>query len=573
MDMKFYKDYTVTSNIPPVANAGSDSTISLPANNVTLTGNGTDADGSITNYAWTKISGPSSGNITNPNNSTTSVSSLSQGTYKFELKITDNLGASDVDTVQIIVNPPANLPPVANAGPDQKITLPVNIVALAGSGGDADGTIAGYLWTKISGPSSFNIVNSSSPVTDISGLINGVYNFQLEVTDNDGATARDTIQITVNAAANVVPLADAGQDITITAPANTASLKGVGTDSDGSVVSYLWTKISGPSSYNIVSNTSPATNVTGLVLGVYMFELKVTDNIGATARDTIQVTLTIPANIPPVANAGTDQVLTLPKNTLQLNGSGTDPDGSVSKYLWKKIAGPSSGVIANANIPTTAVNTLIQGFYSFEIMVTDNKGAVDKDTVDVAVMASSLPLKLLSFTGKLRDDQVDLNWETTNEKNVLGFDIERMTGNAWDKIGFVASSSTNVLSNHYACNDNFPMKGINYYRLKILDIDGKFVYSNIINIDLKPNKNFIYQNFPNPFSNFTDIKFEIAEKTSVKIIVYNAIGIQVAVLLNEIKEPGMYQVRWNAENVASGNYYYKVVIGENIITKKILKMH
>ncbi len=86
--------------------------------------------------------------------------------------------------------------------------------------------------------------------------------------------------------------------------------------------------------------------------------------------------------------------------------------------------------------------------------------------------------------------------------------------------------------------------------------------------------NIIFQNFPNPFSTVTNIKFEIAEKTSVKIIVYNSIGTEVAVLVNEIKQPGAYQAQWNATNVSAGNYFYKVILGNNnIITKKMLKLH
>ncbi len=573
MDMKFYKDFVASTNIPPVADAGLDTTIVLPANSAKLNGKGTDSDGSITSYSWSKISGPSSGAITNANSAVTAVTSLSQGTYKFELKVTDNMGVFDLDTTQIIVSPPANLPPVANAGPDQKITLPVNIVSLAGSGGDADGSIVSYLWTKISGPSSFNIVNSSSPVTDISGLVAGVYDFQLQVADNNGAKANDTIQITVNTALNAAPIADAGQDITITTPASTVSLKGSGTDSDGSIVSYLWTKVSGPSSSNISTPSLPATNITGLVLGTYLFELKVTDDDGALGTDTVMISVAAPPNIPPSANAGKDQTILLPKNSLQLTGNGADPDGSIVSYLWTEISGPSSGVIASANYPATSIATLVQGIYSFELMVTDNRGAVGKDTMRVTVVPASLPLKLLSFSGALQNDKINLQWETTNEKNVLGFEIERITGTTWNKIGFVASSSINALSNHYAFTDSLPQKAINYYRLKIVDIDGKFVYSYIISIEVKPDKNLIYQNFPNPFSNFTTIKFEIAEKGSVKIIVYNAIGIQIAVLLDEVKEPGVYQIKWNAENIAPGNYFYKVIIGENIMTKKILKLH
>ena len=91
-----------------------------------------------------------------------------------------------------------NIPPVANAGGNKTITLPVNKITLAGSGTDADGTIITYLWTKISGPTSYSIVNAASPVTDVTGLVQGIYQFELKVTDNNGAVGKDTMQVTVN---------------------------------------------------------------------------------------------------------------------------------------------------------------------------------------------------------------------------------------------------------------------------------------------------------------------------------------------------------------------------------------
>ena len=108
--------------------------------------------------------------------------------------------------------PAANIPPVANAGADQTVTLPVNTVTLNGSGTDADGTIASYQWTKISGPSTFTIVSPSQAQTAVNNLVQGTYQFQLTVTDNQGATATDTVVITVNPAANIPPTANAGTD-------------------------------------------------------------------------------------------------------------------------------------------------------------------------------------------------------------------------------------------------------------------------------------------------------------------------------------------------------------------------
>ena len=90
------------------------------------------------------------------------------------------------------------MPPVANAGQAQTITLPTNTVTLSGSGTDADGTVVSYNWTEISGPATFTIVNGSSASTSVTGLVAGIYQFQLLVTDNSGATGTDIVQVTVN---------------------------------------------------------------------------------------------------------------------------------------------------------------------------------------------------------------------------------------------------------------------------------------------------------------------------------------------------------------------------------------
>src|ERR1035437_551322 len=289
----------IITNQSPTANAGADQSITLPTSTVSLSGSGIDPDGTISSYFWTKISGPTAGTIANINSASTSVSGLVQGVYKFELKVTDHNGATGRDTMQVTVNAAVNIAPVANAGSDKSITLPTNTVSLNGNGTDADGTITNYLWTKISGPTSYNIVNASSPVTSVSGLVQGVYKFELKITDNNGATGRDTMQVTVNAAANISPTANAGADQSITLPTSTVSLAGSGTDPDGSISSYNWTKISGPSTGTITNAASSATTVTGLVQGVYQFELKAIDHNGATGRDTMQVTGNAASNISP----------------------------------------------------------------------------------------------------------------------------------------------------------------------------------------------------------------------------------------------------------------------------------
>ncbi|MBP9097504.1 MAG: PQQ-dependent sugar dehydrogenase [Ferruginibacter sp.] len=283
---------TTVSNYPPVAIAGSDQVITLPVSSVNLSGSGTDSDGTIGSYSWTKISG-NTAIISNPNAAFIAVTGLTAGIYKFELKVTDNNGATGRDTAQVTVNAAGNISPTVNAGLDQTITLPSASVNLSGSGADTDGLVSSFFWSKIAGPSSFIITNPLGAITSVNSLVAGVYKFEFKVTDNNGSIGRDTVQVTVNAAGNFAPKANAGLDQTILSQTASVNLAGTGTDSDGAVSSYLWSKIAGPSGFNITNPLGANTIVNSLVAGVYKFELKVTDNNGATGRDTVQVTVIV----------------------------------------------------------------------------------------------------------------------------------------------------------------------------------------------------------------------------------------------------------------------------------------
>ena len=193
-----------------------------------------------------------------------------------------------------------NKSPIAIAGPDQVITLPTDSVSLDGrNSSDPDGTISNWLWTKISGPASFIINNSSSSTSGIKNLVPGVYQFELKVTDNAGQSAKDTVQVYVNdpSQPNRPPVANAGVDQTINLPTNSVTVNGSGsTDPDNNIVSYAWTKISGPSSFSINDASVVQTTVTNLIQGVYQFELKVTNAGGLFAKDTVQIFV---VNLPP----------------------------------------------------------------------------------------------------------------------------------------------------------------------------------------------------------------------------------------------------------------------------------
>lgn len=185
-------------------------------------------------------------------------------------------------------NSATNKLPIANAGADQRFILPKDSVLLDGTASkDPDGKIVLYNWVMIQGPVYFTVISSNSSKTLIKNLVTGIYQFELTVTDNGGLSAKDTMQIIVDPGptSNHPPVACAGQDQSITLPTNSVTLNGsCSTDPDNNITSYIWAKISGPSSFNIANANEVTTSVTTLTAGSYLFELKVTDAAGLIKR-------------------------------------------------------------------------------------------------------------------------------------------------------------------------------------------------------------------------------------------------------------------------------------------------
>lgn len=186
---------------PPIAitvSAGADIQLSLPVDSCNLTGSVT-AGSEIKSYRWEKISGPAAYTIDQPDSLSTRVRGLQEGTYVFQFIATDIKGSQGNDAVVVNVSPAStNMPPIANAGADQTIMSPQSDATLDGKlSNDPDGTIVSYEWTKISGSWVDFAYTQNSDYAFIKHLGTGEYHFQLQVTDNNGATAKDTVIITV----------------------------------------------------------------------------------------------------------------------------------------------------------------------------------------------------------------------------------------------------------------------------------------------------------------------------------------------------------------------------------------
>jgi predicted esterase len=282
----------VAPNIPPVVNAGSDKSLTLPTNEVYVQGTASDSDGSISSYQWTKISGGTA-SMTGTTGSRLRAYNLLTGSYSFRLAVADDKGATKYDDVNVTVSPAliVNIAPVANAGSDKFISS--NSITLSGSGTDQDGQVVSYNWTKYHG-GPVTLTNANTRNVTVSGMVNGKYFLRLVVTDDKGATAYDNMQIEVTGAAsssqtsttNIAPVANAGSDIPTTA--SSITLHGSGTDKDGQIVSYKWIKYHG-GPVTLTNANSKDVSVSGMTTGKYFFQLIVTDDRGGTDYDNMQI--------------------------------------------------------------------------------------------------------------------------------------------------------------------------------------------------------------------------------------------------------------------------------------------
>jgi Secretion system C-terminal sorting domain len=186
---------------------------------------------------------------------------------------------------------------------------------------------------------------------------------------------------------------------------------------------------------------------------------------------------------------------------------------------------------------------------------------------------SALPVELSAFSSSVLRNDVTLNWVTNSERNNSGFKIERKSANSdnWNVIGNVDGMGTSSISHHYIYKDGNLSSGKYNYRLKQMDLNGNFEYFNLnseVGIGL-PVKFELSQNYPNPFNPSTSINYDLPNDGFVKISVFDMSGKEVASLVNGNVSAGYNTVTFNASNLSSGIYYYKL---ETAGFTKVMKM-
>ncbi len=185
---------------------------------------------------------------------------------------------------------------------------------------------------------------------------------------------------------------------------------------------------------------------------------------------------------------------------------------------------------------------------------------------------SALPVELSYFTGIASQVGVELVWHTNTEINNYGFVIERsINGKGWINIGFVNGNGNSNSPKNYSFVDSEPTSGKIKYRLKQIDLDGKFEISHALEINIEVPVSFaLNQNYPNPFNPATTISYQLPLDSKVSLTVYDALGIQVTKLVDEVKRAGSYKTTFDGSLLASGIYFYQLKADNYIATKKFV---
>ncbi|NXO18627.1 K319L protein, partial [Oriolus oriolus] len=378
-------------NQPPVAIVSPPfQEISLPTISTLIDGSQSTDDDRIISYHWEELKGPLREEKVSSDTAILTLTNLVPGNYTFSLTVVDSDGASNSTTANLTVKKAVDYPPVANAGPNQVITLPQNSITLYGNQSTDDHSIVSYEW--LLSPNSkgkvMEMQGVRTPVLQLSAMQEGDYTYQLIVTDSAGHQSTAEVTVIVQPENNKPPKADAGPDKELTLPVDSTTLDGSKSSDDQKIVFFLWEKTRGPDGVKLENANSSIATVTGLQVGTYEFTLTVKDERNLQSQSSVNVIVKEEINKPPVAKIAGNVVITLPTNTAELDGSKSSDDKGIVSYLWTRDEGsPAAGEVLNNSDhhPVLLLSNLVEGTYTFHLRVADAKGESDVERTTVEV--------------------------------------------------------------------------------------------------------------------------------------------------------------------------------------------
>ena len=239
--------------------------------------------------------------------------------------------------------------------------------------------------------------------------------------------------------------------------------------------------------------------------------------------------------------------------------------GVNSVWWWNQFSG--SGELVQVDLATDAtINSFVFTGGAIaggaEAVVIGNENCILLNFQNVALAAyvlSIVPVELTSFTTSLNQNDVTLNWTTATELNNQGFEIQRSSNGQFERVGYVVGNGTTTEIRNYVFTETNVNEGIHFYRLKQIDHDGTFEYSPIVSVEvIAPLVFTLEQNYPNPFNPSTKITFNLAVDSKVSLKVFDVLGQEVADLISGDLTASSYEIDFNASNINSGVYFYRI---------------
>jgi dyslexia-associated protein KIAA0319-like protein len=268
--------------------------IKLPNNKAILDGSTSTDDDKIDSYKWELVQGPINYSPTLEQKSTLELADLKEpGNYTFKLTVTDSDKAENSTTAIIQVVEEIDYPPQSNAGADVILYLPHNNITLNGTLSTDDHQIVSYEWTKDASDEAkaVDMQNTHTPYLSLSHLEEGIYTFELKVTDAKGQNSTSKVHVFVKPPTNLPPNARAGNNSTISLPLTWITLNANESTDDIKITQYQWKQVQGPSNSVIVNANDSIANATSLTLGDYIFEVTVVDENNNNATDRVKITV------------------------------------------------------------------------------------------------------------------------------------------------------------------------------------------------------------------------------------------------------------------------------------------
>ncbi len=429
----------------------------------------------------------------------------------------------------------------------------------------------------------------------------GAYEFQISrsVGANETLTPyNDYANITIDGnnpslggAATINGILTLTNGVLTTTSSNLLTIGSAGSVSGGSATSY----INGPLAFQTAATAGPAEKTFPIGKGSKYLPLTLSVNQNAASSSTFTAEMfnsTPPAN---TIGSGLDNVSTVryfnigqtvvgsafTAGAVTLNFDISDNVQDISKLRIARGPIAGSGTWADLGGIGTVTSTL--DVYKIGNIVSNIPFTDLTNTIFVLANGNTggnpLPVELTAFTASVKQRDVSLKWETATEVNSYSFDVERARVNTsgadsnWLKVASIKASGNSNSPKEYRYTDSRLDAGKYQYRLKMVDNDGSYKYSQTVEVSIALPKAFdLSRNYPNPFNPSTTISFALPERANVTLTIYNQLGQKTAVLLECQKEAGVHQIEWNAAGMISGVYFYELKTEKFRSAKKLILM-